>query len=254
MERQFSYGILKILILLSYFLTSIALATDGNYVLENLPKAYPDMIASVSPDYITWKDGTRMLIRGSFPPMNFISGLIHHTSSKIGSISADDIDNDHYEPFFRKMYGNSPAEVKAKLVTIYWMPKVFGNKYPLLVTTVNGVDKKFERISAELEKLPPQDYKYLENPAGTFYWRNVSHESYLSAHSFGIAFDLNSQYGTYWLWEYLKSNKKRLSQLNLSNRVPMEIVNIFKKEGFFWGGDWYFVDTMHFEYRPELFT
>jgi peptidoglycan L-alanyl-D-glutamate endopeptidase CwlK len=249
-RRFFLNGIFLIVI---YAISSIAFSADPTYILNHLDKAYPDSIQSISPNYLTWKDGKRMLIRKSFGPVNFISGLLNGTDSSIGSISAQDIDNDHYEPFFRKMYGNSPEEVKAKLTTIYWMPKVFGNKYPLLVTTVNGVDKKFERISAELEKLPPQFYKYLSNPAGTFYWRNVSHESYLSAHSFGIAFDLNSEYGTYWLWEYLKSNKKRLNQLNLTNRIPLEIVNIFKKEGFFWGGDWYFVDTMHFEYRPELF-
>ena len=28
---------------------------------------------------------------------------------------------------------------------------------------------------------------------------------------------------------------------------------IFEKYGFVWGGRWYHYDTMHFEYRPELF-
>jgi peptidoglycan LD-endopeptidase CwlK len=32
----------------------------------------------------------------------------------------------------------------------------------------------------------------------------------------------------------------------------MEIVKIFEKYGFIWGGKWYHYDTMHFEYRPEL--
>ena len=32
----------------------------------------------------------------------------------------------------------------------------------------------------------------------------------------------------------------------------MEIVRIFEKHGFIWGGRWYHYDTMHFEYRPEL--
>jgi peptidoglycan LD-endopeptidase CwlK len=32
----------------------------------------------------------------------------------------------------------------------------------------------------------------------------------------------------------------------------MEIVAIFEKHGFIWGGKWYHYDTMHFEYRPEL--
>jgi hypothetical protein len=36
------------------------------------------------------------------------------------------------------------------------------------------------------------------------------------------------------------------------NRIPMEIVAIFEKHGFIWGGKWYHYDTMHFEYRPEI--
>jgi hypothetical protein len=36
------------------------------------------------------------------------------------------------------------------------------------------------------------------------------------------------------------------------NRMPMEIVEIFEKHGFIWGGKWGHFDTMHFEYRPEL--
>ncbi len=36
------------------------------------------------------------------------------------------------------------------------------------------------------------------------------------------------------------------------NEIPMEIVRIFEKHGFIWGGKWHHYDTMHFEYRPEL--
>jgi hypothetical protein len=34
--------------------------------------------------------------------------------------------------------------------------------------------------------------------------------------------------------------------------MPREIVDIFERHGFIWGGRWYHYDTMHFEYRPEL--
>ncbi len=29
-------------------------------------------------------------------------------------------------------------------------------------------------------------------------------------------------------------------------------VLVFERQGFVWGGKWFFFDTMHFEYRPEL--
>ena len=32
-----------------------------------------------------------------------------------------------------------------------------------------------------------------------------------------------------------------------------DIVDAFEAEGFAWGGRWYHYDTMHFEWRPELF-
>jgi hypothetical protein len=32
----------------------------------------------------------------------------------------------------------------------------------------------------------------------------------------------------------------------------MEVIKIFEEYGFIWGGNWALIDTMHFEYRPEL--
>lgn len=37
-----------------------------------------------------------------------------------------------------------------------------------------------------------------------------------------------------------------------ANRIPPEIVAVFERHGFIWGGRWRHFDTMHFEYRPEL--
>ncbi len=235
-----------------FCIISINAYAENVDVLKRLELAYPDSIHEVSSSYIAWKDGSLTQVRSSFPVFTLLARIIYRFDTKTGSISKRDVERDAYEPFFRKMYGNSANEVKKKLVTIYWMPKVFGTKYPLRVTTVNGVDKKLRRISAELEKLPPSYHKYLARPAGCFYWRNVKGEKYLSAHSFGIAVDINSSYGDYWLWDWLK-HKRRISKSDFHNRIPMKIVNIFEKEGFYWGGRWETYDTMHFEYRPELF-
>ena len=221
--------------------------------LIRLQKSYPDCIQEISSNYILWKDGSRMLVRGHFSFLDRLFSSFYHINLALGSISTEDVLRDQYEPFFKKMYGSSAAEVKKKLVTIYWMPHVFGKRYPIKVTLINGIAQKLQRISAALEKLPPTYYKYLAHPAGGFYWRNVAGESYLSAHSFGIAIDINSFYSNYWLWDWQRAKRPfaELAKLN-HNRIPMQIVKIFEKEGFFWGGRWYFYDTMHFEYRPEL--
>lgn len=243
---------LNLMLLLLTLCFAIKAQAEINIELKRLQEGYPNLIRDISPDYITWNDGSRMRVRKYSP---FVDGLLHLFSfnHSEGNFSIRDLQCDSYEPFFKKMYGHSAAEVKRKLVTVYWMPKIFGSRYPLKVTTVNGIDKKIQRISAELEKLPPSDYKYLENPGGSFYWRNVKYERYLSAHSFGIAIDINSHLGNYWLWDW-EREKRPSKPLVLRNKIPMRIVRIFEKEGFLWGGRWYFYDTMHFEYRPELFT
>ena len=53
---------------------------------------------------------------------------------------------------------------------------------------------------------------------------------------------------TYWQW--VKPGADGL--YHWSNKIPDEIVAVFERHGFIWGGRWYHFDTMHFEYRPEL--
>lgn len=245
----------RVITLLTVFIMSNASASTEQSIL-NLKTAYPEHVKDVSSSYIDWRDGTRMQFGGSFALLDWFRGKSMHVDSKTEVISDKDVLHARFVPFFKKMYGNSPRSVGKNLVTVYWMPHVFGYRYPLRVTTINDVDKKLRRISANLEKLPPKYYKYLENPGGSYYWRKIEGESSLSSHSFGIAIDINLRYSNYWLWDYQKTNKPmeelRNHKLSYQNRIPMEIVQIFEKEGFFWGGRWYFYDTMHFEYRPDL--
>jgi hypothetical protein len=65
-------------------------------------------------------------------------------------------------------------------------------------------------------------------------------------HAFGAAIDLNASVGKYWRWSGLSDASRA------NHSVPREIVEIFERHGFIWGGNWYHVDSIHFEYRPEL--
>jgi hypothetical protein len=82
---------------------------------------------------------------------------------------------------------------------------------------------------------------------GGFNWRPIAGTESLSAHSFGIAIDLNPDLGGYWKWD-----KGDASDMKRRIDYPAEIISIFEKHGFVWGGKWYHFDLMHFEYRPEL--
>ena len=46
--------------------------------------------------------------------------------------------------------------------------------------------------------------------------------------------------------------KSETATVKYQNRYPHEIVEIFERHGFIWGGRWYHYDTMHFEFRPEI--
>ena len=60
----------------------------------------------------------------------------------------------------------------------------------------------------------------------------------------------NTSYSNYWLWSNPKCSET--DKIRYVNRIPKEIVKVFEKYGFIWGGRWYHYDTMHFEYRPEF--
>ncbi len=66
-------------------------------------------------------------------------------------------------------------------------------------------------------------------------------------HAWGAAIDISAARTDYWFWH-------RAGTVNAgqATSIPAEIIEIFERHGFIWGGKWFHYDTMHFEYRPEL--
>lgn len=146
------------------------------------------------------------------------------------------------ELLFKTMYGNSEQEVRKNLVLVEW----FGQK--ISFTKVNNAAQQLEQVSEELSHYP--EYRKYLTGASTFYWRKVRGANRMSAHSYGIAIDINTKYSNYWLWA--NPHSAETDSITYQNQIPLEIVRIFEKHGFIWGGRWYHYDTMHFEYRPEI--
>ena len=104
-----------------------------------------------------------------------------------------------HDAFFKKMYGDCrKGGVTDKLEAVTWLPRHGGGT--VRVTSVNGVAEKLRRISNELDQLPDELIKYLLPMGGGFNCRNIAHVDRSSAHSYGIAIDINPKFGDYWQW------------------------------------------------------
>lgn len=225
--------------------------------IDALIKAYPDFLAGRDATHLIWRDGERMLIddgkKKEFEELlnnpdlddQFHWPYPRGASSYAPPAKNNDPGRVRFEPLFKKMYGQSAADVEKNLVSIPWMPK--STNIRVRVSRVNGVDKRLAAVSRELDELPPELKKFAIKTAGTFNWRPIAGTKRLSTHAFGTAIDLNTDFAHYWKWD--NGGKE---PLKYKNKFPKEIIEIFEKHGFIWGGKWYHYDTMHFEYRPEF--
>jgi hypothetical protein len=232
----------------------------GNRVLmARLVKAYPEHLKGFEGNEIIWIDGTRMPFDDGDHDKPF-EKLLNSPSLRdqfiqaypLGGLrSPPELNFDpgriRYEPFFAKMYGDCEKPgFKRNLVAVRWMPHRDGQT--LSVTKVNGINKRLEAISTELQAFPEEYVKYVLPASGVLSCRTIAGTARKSMHAYAAAIDINTRHSHYWLWSQKKSRTYKYE-----NAVPYEIARIFEKHGFIWGAKWYHFDTMHFEYRPELF-
>ncbi len=259
-------------------------------LMDRLIAAYPDFLLARKGNLLIWKDGTEMPFddgrtktfdeRMNDPDLEDMFYASYQAGRPAGSPGHNiDPGRIRYEPFFKRMYGANRAQVRANLKRIVWLPEKSGKK--IKVMAINGIAEKLQKISLELDRLPKRFNKYLipmrksdrKFVPGIFNWRCIRGTQRLSVHSFGAAIDL--VFLQYWQTAFRPGGKKQKGSTNCSakqprflhkhakgkghrhaykNSMPMEIVDIFERHGFIWGGKWYHYDTMHFEYRPELLS
>ena len=231
-------------------------------LLDRLVAAYPDFLSGHANDKLLWHDGQKMGFDDGKSNKSFGQKLKRpdlqdqffapYHSGKKGLPPPKDQDPGRvrYQPFFTKMYGDCrKQQVKKNLRTIVWLPKHGGKK--IRVTRINGVDVKLQKISNELDKLinkQPAMKKFLSPMSGIYNCRVIAGTKRYSVHSYGAAIDINVKQAHYWRW----SKPGTGGLYRWRNKIPLQIVEIFERHGFIWGGKWYHYDTMHFEYRPEL--
>jgi len=239
----------------------IALSTTqsaADPALDALVAAYPDHLARYEGNELIWKDGTRMPIADGRADKTFrqridqpdIKDQFAFRYPLGAEVKPPGLDEDpgriRFEPFFLKMYGDCrKGEVARRLKPVAWMPRRGGGR--LSVTTINNIDQRLAAVVKDLDMLPSEMTKYLVPSAGSYNCRVILNTSRLSVHTFGAALDVNDKQADYW--ELLKD---RAGAFAWRNRVPGVIGEIFERHGFIWGAKWFHVDSMHFEYRPEL--
>ncbi|MBL9038005.1 MAG: M15 family metallopeptidase, partial [Archangium sp.] len=176
-----------------------------------------------------------------FTAIDVTGAIVPIDASDAGPI--DDPGRFRVTQLFAATYGATRDEVEQQLGRV----RFFGWRYPVHRRAVDAFTRVAARLEPFVEAHP--EFRVLVKPiGGTWSWRTISRSKNLSAHAWGIAIDLNPEWGHYWRWT------RRGEPLVWRNRIPQEVVDAFEAEGFIWGGRWVHFDTMHFEYRPELLS
>jgi D-alanyl-D-alanine carboxypeptidase len=224
-----------------------------------LLKAYPGFLDRIEQNDLVWKDGTRMRIDDGKGAKTFDAllddpdikdmFLMKYPLGERGLAPAVNFDPGRirYAPLFKKMYGDChSAGFMANMTDVVWLPSRYGKS--LKFSKINAAAAALQRVSDELDSLPQRFLTYLKPTQGTYNCRLVAGTKRESTHGLGIAIDIAGAHSHYWMW----SKPDADGRYAYRNETPWEIVQIFEKHGFVWGGKWYHYDTMHFEYRPEI--
>jgi hypothetical protein len=179
-------------------------ASDEDRAKANrLINAYPNFLIGYDGSHIIWKDGFKQ---------KFDDGQTKTFKQRLNNPDLEDQFFDKYPAFapankpkfnfdpgryrnslmFKRMYGATRREAAENLVTIRWMPRTVNKR--IRVTKINGVADQLKKVSRELDSLPHKLKRYVTRLGGTYNWRTISGTSRLSAHSFGVAIDINTKY------------------------------------------------------------
>ena len=142
-----------------------------------------------------------------------------------------------------EVYGASQKQIENNLANVKAGNRSFRfNNNNRAAAALGNVIRELAPLAEKRQDISTHVYPY----NGTYNYRLIAGTNRLSIHSYGIAIDLAVNKKDYWRWASREEGQKRLSS------YPMEIVELFEKNSFIWGGKWGHFDIMHFEYRPEI--
>lgn len=251
---------------ISMFLNKNVNATEENAEYKIMKKrdiltlkiAYPDNIVGVENNnnstYIITNSGAHILYDDK--KEKSVDGKLNNPDlqdmleqqyplDNIDTVMPDNLDPGRARVYalLNDVYGISQSKIESNLVNVRT-----GNMNARF-NKQNQAAESLKKCMIEINQLIKNNskiYNFVYPVSGTFNYRYVSGTGRLSAHAFGIAIDLKSDKSDYWKWATRESATKRISI------YPKEIVQVFEKNNFIWGGKWSHFDILHFEYRPEV--
>jgi len=151
---------------------------------------------------------------------------VPQTAVLTGTSAAEAVGSFSYRPLPDGRVVPDPRWVAANIRT---------EEVPILgrVTCHRVMLPQLRAVLAEVVERGLADKIHADEYAGCYYPRYIGHDpaNGLSLHSWGIAVDLN-----------VPGNLR-----GTRGEIDRQVVAIFKKWGFAWGGDWSWTDPMHFE-------
>ena len=156
--------------------------------------------------------------------------------------------------FLNSLYGEPSIEIENELEIF----RVLGRK--IRFHHAQSASERLKAVFKEIQ-LAASDNNEIKKwikgirSISTYSNRTIQNRQRPSLHSYGIAVDIlprDRSKVIYWEWvEDFREDWWNVTEEQKA-KVPAQVIDIFEKNGFVWGGKWYFFDIMHFEYRPEL--
>lgn len=139
------------------------------------------------------------------------------------------------------------AEFEKNLRQVRWFDDVGGGHVSF--SSAHGAAERLRAVAEELAKLPDHFRDYFV-PIGEA-TKCAPVDSTLTRPGlfrYGVALRLNDRYRDFWRW----NKPDAAGRYEFKNAIPREVIEVFERNGFLWGGRWDFFDTGYFEYRPDL--
>ena len=212
--------------------------------VDDLVRAYPDFLAGFDGTDLIWRDGTRMPVGDGRPDKTLEEQFATAPSStscacRIPSgapllpAPQQDPGRVRNKAFFDKMYGDctiGPGRAERWCRSSGCRTRGdTSSESPRSTASIGS----WTRSRANSMRCPRRTRDTSTHWAGPTCADTVADTGQTSMHGWGAAIDINTAFSDYWLWHRSAGGVPAYI-----NRIPPDVVDVFERHGFIWGGRW----------------